>query len=65
MLEKIVEGGDSDEAFEMDPQEHIQEMLDGFEKGIYIERDICYTQLYIILIVFNFSTYLVFEFHTL
>ena len=37
MLEKIVEGGDSDEAFEMDPQEHIQEMLDGFEKGIYIE----------------------------
>ena len=36
MLEKIVEGGDSDEAFEMDPQEHIQEMLDGFEKGIYI-----------------------------
>merc|ERR1719260_714989 len=39
MVEKIVEGGDSDEAFEMDPQEHIQEMLDGFEKETGIKLD--------------------------
>ena len=36
MIEKIVEDGESDEAFEMDPEEHLQEILDSFEKGKYI-----------------------------
>ena len=36
MLEEIFEGGDSEEAYVMDHQEHIQKMLDRFEKGIYI-----------------------------
>ena len=38
MLEEIIWADEKSvkRLFAMDPQEHVQKMLDGFEKGIYI-----------------------------
>ena len=67
MLEEIIWADEKSvkRLFAMDPQEHVQKMLDGFEKGIYIYIYIYIYIIYIILIVFSLSTYIVFEFHTL
>ena len=62
-----MEVGDSNEVFEKEPQEHIQEILDSFEKGKYLSLFITFNSLifYFILMVNMLSTLIVFDFHTL